>query len=392
MKTCDRLRSCQFSVTTAGVVVWTFFTFVCFTLCWSPATIEAQEKSAMKIDVSDFGTTPDGQKVSLYTLTNAAGNVVQLTNYGAIVTKVEVPDRQGKRANVMLSFPNLEGYLERHPYFGASVGRYANRIAGGKFQIDGKTYTLVTNNGPNHLHGGTVGFDKKVWSAETSKSDKALSVVFRMTSPDGEEGYPGKLDVTAEYSWSNENELAFTFTATTDKTTVVNLTNHGYWNLAGAGNGNVLNTQLQLFCDRYLSVDDTLIPTGQLTSVEGTPLDFRQAHKLGERIDMLPQTKGYDHCFVVNGAAGTMRPAARAVDPDSGRVMEVFTTQPGMQLYTGNHLGGGASNGGFKQHEGFCLETQHYPDSPNKPDFPTTMLKPGQKYSESTMHKFSVEK
>lgn len=344
----------------------------------------------MKIETSDFGTIPDGQKVSLYTLTNAAGNVVQLTNYGAIITKVEVPDLQGKRANVMLAFPKLEGYLERHPYFGATVGRFANRIAGGKFQIDGKTYSLVTNNGPNHLHGGTIGFDKKVWNAETKKSDKALTVVFTTQSADGEEGYPGRLDITAEYSWSNDNELTFAFTATTDKTTVINLTNHGYWNLAGAGNGNILATELQLFCDRYLSVDDTLIPTGQLTSVENTPLDFRQPRKIGERIDMLPQTKGYDHCLVVNGAPGTLRPAARAVDPTSGRVMEVFTTQPGVQLYTGNHLSGAASSGGFKQHEGFCLETQHFPDSPNKPDFPTSHLKPGEKYYEATMHKFSV--
>lgn len=346
----------------------------------------------MKIDTSEFGTTPEGQKVSLYTLTNASGNVVQLTNYGAIITKVEVPDRDGKKANLMLGFPTLEGYLGRHPYFGATVGRYANRIAGGKFSIDGKTYTLVTNNGPNHLHGGTVGFDKKVWSAETKQTENALQVTFRTTSPDGEEGYPGSLDVTAEYSWSNDNELQFSFSATTDKATVVNLTNHGYWNLAGAGSGDVLDTELKLFCDRYLAVDDTLIPTGQIASVEGTPLDFRQTHKLGERIDMLPQTKGYDHCFVVNGQPGTLRPAARAVDPKSGRVMEVFTTQPGVQLYTGNHLGGGPSAGGFKQHEGFCLETQHYPDSPNKPEFPTTLLKPGQQYRETTMHKFSVAK
>jgi len=346
----------------------------------------------MKIDISDFGTTPDGQKVALYTLTNSAGNVVQLTNYGAIITKVEVPDRAGQRANVMLSFPKLEGYLERHPYFGATVGRYANRIAGGRFQIDGKTYSLVTNNGPNHLHGGTIGFDKKVWTAETQQTDQALKVIFRTFSPDGEEGYPGRLDITAEYTWSNNNELTFTFVATTDKATVVNLTNHGYWNLSGAGHGNILGTELQLSCDRFLSVDDTLIPTGQLTSVEGTPLDFRSVHKIGERIDQLPQTKGYDHCFVVNGQPGTLRAAARAVDPASGRVMEVFTTQPGMQLYTGNHLSGAASAGGFKQHEGFCLETQHYPDSPNKPDFPTTLLKPGQTYRESTMHKFSVVK
>lgn len=365
---------------------------LCFAVLMNHAPTQAQEPTAMKIDVADFGNTADGQKISLFTLTNASGNVLQLTNYGAIITKVEVPDRTGKKANVMLAFPKLEGYLERHPYFGATVGRYANRIAGGKFQIDGKTYTLVTNNAPNHLHGGTVGFDKKVWSAETKQTDKALVVTFRTTSADGEEGYPGLLDVTAEYTWSNDNELTFAFTATTDKSTVVNLTNHGYWNLNGAGSGNILDTELQLSCDKYLSVDDTLIPTGQLTSVEGTPLDFRQMHKLGERIDVLSQTKGYDHCFVVNGPAGTLRPAARAVDPRSGRVMEVFTTQPGVQLYTGNHLSGTPSSGGFGQHDGFCLETQHFPDSPNKPEFPTTLLKPGETYRETTMHKFSVAK
>lgn len=364
---------------------------LCFVLTSIRGSTQAQE-TQMKIETSEFGTTPEGQKVSLYTLTNAAGNVVQLTNYGAIITKVEVPDRDGKKANLMLGFPTLDGYLGRHPYFGATVGRYANRIAGGKFSIDGQTYTLVTNNGPNHLHGGTVGFDKKLWSAETKQTDKALIVTFRTTSADGEEGYPGRLDVAAEYSWSNDNELSFTFSAKTDKPTVVNLTNHGYWNLAGAGSGDILGTELKLFCDRYLAVDDTLIPTGQIASVEGTPLDFRQVHKIGERIDMLPQTKGYDHCYVVNGAPGSLRPAARAVDPKSGRVMEVFTTQPGMQLYTGNHLGGAASAGGFKQHEGFCLETQHYPDSPNKPEFPTTLLKPGQEYRETTLHKFSVAK
>lgn len=346
----------------------------------------------MKLEKSDFGKTPDGKSVELYTLTNSHGNVVQLTNYGAIITKVEVPDRDGKRANVMLSFPTLAGYLERHPYFGATVGRYANRIADGKFSIDGKTYTVVTNNGPNHLHGGTIGFDKYVWQAEEVKTPGALVVRFSMTSPDGDEGYPGKLDVTAEYSWNDANELKFTFTAKTDKPTVVNLTNHGYWNLAGAGNGNVLNTEVQLSCDRYCLVNDTLIPTGVLASVEGTPLDFRQPHKLGERIEQLPATKGYDHCFVVNGDPGTLRTAGRAVDPASGRVMEVFTTQPGMQLYTGNHLGGGPSSGGFKQHEGFCLETQHFPDSPNKPAFPTTRLNPGETFTETTMHKFSVAK
>ncbi len=344
----------------------------------------------MTISTQDFGTTPDGKRVFLYTLKNVEGNVVKLTNYGAIITSVEVPDRSGIKANVSLGFPDLAGYLERHPYFGATVGRYCNRIAGGKFELDGKVYSLVTNNGPNHLHGGTVGFDKLVWSAEEMKSDQEVGIRFRVTSPDGQEGYPGTLEVTAEYTWSNDNQLRIRFRATTDKPTVVNLTNHAYWNLAGAGKGNVLNHDLQLFCEQYLAVDDTLIPTGEFAAVNGTPLDFRQPRKIGERIALLPATKGYDHCYVINGQPSKLLQTAIVREPTSGRVLEISTTQPGVQLYTGNHLGGTPSNGGFKQHEGFCLETQHYPDSPNRPAFPTAVLKPGQVFEETTIMKFSV--
>lgn len=353
-------------------------------------TVQGNQNS-MTITIQDFGTTPDGKKVALYTLKNSAGNLVQLTNYGAIITSVEVPDRQGVRANVSLSFPNLTGYLERHPYFGATVGRFCNRIAGGKFQINGKTYTLVTNNGPNHLHGGTVGFDKLVWTAEEIKTDSSVGIRFRVISPDGQEGYPGTLEVVADYLWNNDNELLVKFKASTDKPTVINLTNHAYWNLAGAGKGSVLDHDLQLHCDKYLAVDDTLIPTGEMAAVDGTPLDFRQPRKIGERIGQLPATKGYDHCYVVNGSPGDLRATARVVDSTSGRVMEVSTTQPGVQLYTGNHLSGTPSSGGFKQYDGFCLETQHYPDSPNKPSFPTTLLKPGQVFEQSTVMKFSVK-
>lgn len=346
----------------------------------------------MKIDISPFGSTPNGQEISLYTLTNSNGNIVRLINYGAIVTSVEVPDRGGKRANVMLGFPNLAGYLQRHPYFGATVGRFANRIAQGKFELLGKSYSLVTNNGPNHLHGGTIGFDQKVWTATSQQRENGLEVQMKTFSPDGEEGYPGRLDIQANYRWSDENELTFEFIATTDAATVLNLTNHGYWNLNGVGSGDIRSTELKLFCDNYLPVDETLIPTGQIASVEGTPLDFRQPRKLGERMGQLPATNGYDHCLVVNGQAGKLRPAARAFDSTSGRVMEVETTQPGMQLYTGNHLGGDASSGGFSQHTGFCLETQHFPDSPNKPSFPTSVLQPGETYREVTAHRFSVER
>lgn len=343
----------------------------------------------MRIETSPFGKS-DGQEITCYRLINDSGAVVKLINYGAICTSVEVPDRSGQQANVMLSFPSLDGYLQRHPYFGATVGRFANRIGFGTFQLEGKRYSLATNLGEHHLHGGNVGFDKKIWTGTTTQTDDSLVVAFHAISPDGDEGYPGRLAVTAQYRWSNDNELSFEFSATTDQTTVLNLTNHGYWNLAGAGCGDILGTRLQLFCDRFLAVDDALIPTGRLDSVEGTPLDFRQVHAIGERIELLPKTKGYDHCLVVNGEPGTLRRAALAVDPGSGRVMEVMTTQPGMQLYTGNHLGGSESSGGFRQHEGFCLETQAFPDAPNKPHFPSSQLKPGEKYQQTTVHKFSV--
>lgn len=343
----------------------------------------------MHIETTPFGSA-EGQEITCFRLTNDSGAVVQLINYGAIITSVEVPDRNGQRANVTLNFPNLDGYLQRHPYFGATVGRFANRIGFGKFQLDGKSYSLANNLGQHHLHGGNVGFDKKIWTGVATQSDDSLCVTFQTVSPDGEEGYPGRLEVSTQYRWSNANELSIEFTATTDKTTILNLTNHGYWNLAGAGSGDILGTRLQLFCDRILAVDDAIIPTGQLLSVEGTPLDFRQVRAIGERIELLPHTKGYDHCLVVNGSPGTLRRAALAIDPGSGRVMEVMTTQPGMQLYTGNHLGGSASSGGFRQYEGFCLETQAFPDAPNKPEFPSSQLRPGEKYKQTTVHKFSI--
>lgn len=338
----------------------------------------------MSLEKSDFGKTADGQAVSLFTLTNKHGHSVQLTDYGAILVSVNVPDRGGKVENVNLGYSTLDGYLARHPYFGATVGRFCNRIARGQFQLDGQNYKLAINNGPNHLHGGIVGFDKLIWCATESSTANGTGLKFHLRSPDGQEGYPGTLEVVAEYSWNDANELAFTFHATTDKPTVVNLTNHAYWNLGGVTSGAVLDHQLTLSCDRFLAVDDSLIPTGELAEVAGTPLDFRTARSIGERIAQLPATKGYDHCFVVNGQAGALRPAARVVDPKSGRVMEVLTTQPGMQLYTGNHL-----EAPFVQHAGFCLETQHYPDAPNQPSFPTTRLNPGERFQQSTVHRFT---
>ncbi len=345
----------------------------------------------MTFSESSFGTTPDGQDVRLFTLENASGMRVQLTNYGAIVVAVETPDREGQRANINLGFERLEGYLARHPYFGATVGRFCNRIARGSFTLDGKTYTLAKNNGENHLHGGEVGFDKVVWKAEKIERPGSVGVRFTHRSPDGDEGYPGNLDVTATYTLSNDNELAMEFTATTDQATPVNLTNHCYWNLGGAGSGKILDHELMLVADHYLPVDETLIPTGELARVEGTPLDFRQPQPLGARLEQLGGTPpGYDHCYVLK-EPGQLTLAARVRDPKSGRVMEVLTTQPGMQLYTGNFLSGSEADGGFGQHEGFCLETQHFPDSPNQPQFPSTILRPGQRFEQRTVHRFYTE-
>lgn len=351
---------------------------------------------SMTHDVKPFGKTREGQDVTLHTLTNVKGMRVKLINYGATVISVEVPDRSGKNANVTLGFPNLDGYLQRHPFFGSTVGRYGNRIAGGKFTLDGKTYTLVTNNGPNHLHGGSKGFDAVVWKAEPVTAADSVGVKFGYTSADGEEGYPGKLEVTATYTLTNDNELRIDYAAMADKPTVVNLTNHCYWNLAGAGSGDILKHELTLAADQYLPIDDTSIPTGKPAAVRGTPFDFTMPHAIGERIGELKRdahkTKGYDHCYVLRGQQGKLELAARVKDPASGRVMEILTTEPGVQLYCGNFLDGGAGAGGYKQHEGFCLETQHYPDSPNKPDFPSTVLRPGQTFNSATVHRFSVEK
>jgi aldose 1-epimerase len=349
----------------------------------------------LKNEQTDFGKTKDGKEVHLFTLSNGRGMTVKLIDYGATLIGVEVPDKNGKIANVTLGFPTLAGYLERHPYFGSTVGRYGNRIAGGKFKLDGKEYTLATNNGPNHLHGGIKGFDAVLWKAEPLAGGNP-AVKFTYTSPDGEEGYPGKLDVAVTYTLTPNNELRIDYEAKTDKPTVVNLTNHAYWNLGGAGSGTILDHELTLTADKYLPIDDTSIPTGKPAEVKGTPFDFTETHTIGERIEDVKKdphkTKGYDHCYVLRGQDGKLALAATVKDPKSGRVMEILTTEPGVQLYCGNFLGGGAGEAGYKQHEAFCLETQHYPDSPNQPAFPSTTLKPGETYQSTTVHKFSVEK
>jgi aldose 1-epimerase len=346
----------------------------------------------LNVESKPFGKTKDGKDVTVFTLTNSRGTKVRMIDYGATVISVETPDKAGKTANITLGFPTLAGYLERHPYFGSTVGRYGNRIAGGKFKLDGKEYSLATNNGPNHLHGGIKGFDAVLWKSQPVKGTDSVGVRFSYISPDGDEGYPGKLDVTTTYTLTANNELRIDYEATTDKATVVNLTNHAYWNLAGAGS---LKHELTLAADKYLPIDDTSIPTGKPAEVKGTPFDFTSKHAIGERIDQVKKdphkTQGYDHCYVLRGQQGKLELAAKAKDPASGRVMEIFTTEPGIQLYCGNFLGGGAGEGGYKQHEAFCLETQHYPDSPNQQAFPSTVLKPGEKYRSTTVHKFSVE-
>lgn len=353
-------------------------------------------KIVMGIEKSSFGKTKDGTDIALYTCRNAGGLVMKVMTYGATVVAMETPDKLGSVRNVQLGFPTLEGYLQRHPYFGSTVGRYGNRIAGGKFTLDGQEYKLATNNGPNHLHGGIKGFDAVVWKAEEIKTPTSVGVKFAYTSKDGEEGYPGTLNVTATYTLTNANEMRIDYAATTDKPTVLNLTNHCYWNLGGAGSGQILDHELTIHADKYLPIDATSIPTGELAAVKGTPMDFTTPHKIGERIDELKkpphETKGYDHCYVLRGQDGKLAPAALAYDPASGRTMEISTTEPGVQLYCGNFLDGSEGTGGFKQHDAFCLETQHFPDSPNQPKFPSTVLKPGQTFKSTTVHKFGVKK
>ena len=350
----------------------------------------------MGVTKRDFGKTSDGQPVELYTLTNDHGMVAKIMTYGAIVTELHVPDRNGKNADVVLGFDNLDQYLKGHPFFGAIAGRYANRIAKGQFVLDGKTFHLPINNGPNTLHGGTKGFDKYVWNAEPRQSADGVGVAFSLTSPDGDQGFPGTLNATVTYTLTNANELKIDYVATTDKDTVINLTNHSYFNLAGENSGTIDNQIMTIHADRYTPVDETQIPTGQIEPVKGTVFDFTTPHRIGDRIEQVPggSPVGYDHNYVANSRNGSLAPIARVKDPASGRVMEVLTTQPGVQFYTGNFLDGSITGIGgtkYEKHDAFCLETQHYPDSPNHPDFPSTELKPGETYRQTTVFRFSTE-
>lgn len=349
----------------------------------------------MSIEAAPFGETADGTKVEQFTLRNGRGVTARLITYGAILTSLEAPDRHGRPAEITLGFDSLDSYLKGHPYFGAVCGRVANRIAKGRFTIDGVEYKVATNNGPNHLHGGVKGFDKAVWQAKTERLPHGVAVRFTHTSPDGDEGYPGNLTVTVVYTLTDENELKIDYTAQTDKPTTINLTNHTYWNLADGGKSPILGHLLTLHADRYVAVDDTLIPTGELKAVARTPLDFTRQTPIGARIDAVGSAPvGYDHCYVLNRQLGRdLTPAAKVVEPKSGRVLEMFTTEPGVQLYTANFLDGSLTSRGatYAQQHAFCLEAQHFPDSINQPGFPSTLLRPGETYRQTTVYRFSVE-
>jgi aldose 1-epimerase len=351
-------------------------------------------QSNMSVTEQSYGKTAAGHPVKLFTATNANGLKMSLIDYGATMTSLEIPDRNGKMANVILTCPDIAGFEKCKSYFGCTAGRYCNRIAKGKFQIDGKEYTLAVNNGPNHLHGGNVGFDRVMWSGEAIKENDAVGARFKYRSKDGEEGYPGNVDLVAEFRLTNKNELTIDYFAQTDAKTHVNVTNHNYWNLSGAGSGTVLKHELQIDADKYLPVDETMIPTGELKSVADSPLDFRQFVAIGKRIAELEGSaaKGYDHCFVLKPASGGLVLAATVRDPQSGRVMTISTNQPGLQFYSGNFLDGSEGSGGYKQNAALCLETQYFPDTPNQSKFPSSLLEPGKKYHHRTVCQFSIQK
>ncbi|MVM41540.1 galactose-1-epimerase [Spirosoma sp. HMF3257] len=357
------------------------------------------DRTKAGIEKTVYGQLPDGQTADLYTLHNAAGMTASITNYGGIIVSLTTPDRNGKFEDVTLGMDSLAGYVKGTPYFGALIGRYGNRIAKGKFTLDGKTYTLVTNNFGNHLHGGTKGFDKVLWTATPVEGDEpALKLTY--TSKDGEEGYPGNLSVQVTYTLQKDNALKIDYQATTDKPTVVNLTNHTYFNLAGGAKRDILDHVVTLYADKFIPIDQTLIPTGKLQPVAGTPFDFTKPTVVGTRINDSTDTQikyggGYDHGWVLNGTGDSLKLAATVYEPTSGRVMEVRTDQPAVQFYTGNFLDGsvtGREGFPYKKRYALCLETEHYPDSPNQPNFPTTVLKPGETYKTTTVYQFSSKK
>jgi aldose 1-epimerase len=352
----------------------------------------------MDIKKEAFGKT-DGKDVNLYTLTNANGMQVKITSYGGTVTSIMVPDRQGKMADVVLGFDNLDDYISKSPYFGCIIGRYGNRIAKGKFTLKGKEYTLAQNNGPNNLHGGVKSFDKVVWDTEPVKGDDSVGLKLTYLSKDGEEGFPGNLNVTVVYTLTNDNELKIKNKATTDKTTIVNLTHHSYFNLKGQGKGDITDHVLTINADKYTPTDNTAIPTGELADVKDTPMDFTSPTAIGERIDVdneqLKFAGGYDHNWCINRKGDGLELVSTVTENSTGRVLEVYSTAPGVQFYSGNFLDGtitGKNGRVYKKRYGLCLEPQNYPDTPNKPNFPQCTLEPGRTYKHDIVYKFSVAK
>lgn len=357
---------------------------------------DTKRKSTQSVQRDSFGVMPDGTAIEQYTLTNANGIEMKVITYGGIITSLKVPDRDGNFADVVLGYDNLEGYLEQNPYFGAIIGRYGNRIAKGVFTLDSVQYKLAQNNIGNHLHGGDVGFDKVVWRAESISTENTIGLKLTYRSKDMEEGYPGNLDITVNYILGDDNTLTFEYFATTDKKTIVNLTNHAYYNLTGKSR-DILGHELIINAGEYLPVDSTLIPL-QPESVTGTPFDFSKPKTIGKDIEadhvQLKNGGGYDHCWIINKTGDALNFAASLYDPGSGRFMEIFTTEPGIQFYSGNFLDGtitGKAGVVYNFRTGLCLETQHYPDSPNRPEFPTTTLNPGEEYKTKTVTKFSIK-
>jgi aldose 1-epimerase len=361
--------------------------------CASGTDSDSSMKPA-RIEKLPFGTV-DGRAVDQYVLANAHGVTVKIMTRGATITSINVPDRQGNLDDIVLGFDDLKGYSPTVPYFGAIVGRVGNRIAKGRFTLDGKTYQLAINNGPNHLHGGNKGFDKVIWDAEEVPAQNGSAVKFSYLSKDGEEGYPGNCRVEVTYTLGDDDSLRLDYFVTTDADTPVNVTNHSYFNLDGPENGNILDELVMINADRYTPVDSTLIPTGELAPVEGTPMDFRQPTAIGARVlEVGDNPKGYDHNYVVNGGGGKLTLVARVIGPKSGRIMEEYSTEPGVQFYSGNFLDGtlvGKKGVAYKQYWGFCLETQHFPDSVNQPNFPSYVLKAGDTYRSTTVFKFSAK-
>ena len=367
---------------------------------WGCQSNTNKENTMSKLSVSSasFGNTPEGE-AQLFTLKNTNGLEVDISTFGGTITRWSAPDKDGNFDDVILGFKDLSSYQGTHPYFGSLVGRYANRIALGKFTLEGKSYSLAINNPPNALHGGPLGFHKKLWIAKSLEEKDAVGVVLTLNSPDMEEGYPGNLKVEVTYRLNDKNELSIDYTATTDKTPVVNLTNHAYFNLKGEGNGDILDHQLKIFANQFTPVDSTLIPLENHADVDNTPFDFREWHLIGERVnsefDQIIRGKGYDHNFVLNKNGDELSVAAQVWEASSGRLLEVKTTQPGMQFYCGNFLDGsltGKKGNKYAFRNGFCLETQHFPDSPNHPTFPTTVLKPGETFQSKTIYSLQVSK